>query len=85
MHLKQVFFLVGVFLGLSKAFDCLDHTILINKLHFYGTRGVAIDFIIIHLENQKQFVNIGNVTSHNSNILLGVPQGSNLGPLLFLL
>ena len=78
-------FLIGLFLDLSKAFDCIDHAILINKLRFYGIRGVAINLIISYLFNRKQFVNIGNLTSNNLDILLGVPQGSNLGPLLFLL
>ena len=78
-------FLIGIFFDLSKAFDCIDHNILINKLYFYGIRGVALDMIKSYLTNRKQFVNIDNCSSSYLDILLGVPQGSVLGPLLFLL
>ena len=71
--------------NLSKAFDCLDQNILIDKLYFYGIRGVALHFIKSFLTNRKQFVNIDNCSSSYLDILLGVPKGSNLGPLLFLL
>ena len=78
-------FLIGIFLDLSKAFDCIDHNILFDKLYFYGIRGIALDLIKSYLTNRKQYVNIENTSSSFLDITLGVPQGSNLGPLLFLL
>ena len=76
---------VGIFLDLSKAFDSLDHNILFKKLYHYGVRGIALKFIKSYLSNRKQFVHIGNVKSTTLDISVGVPQGSILGPLLFLL
>ena len=75
----------GIFLDFSKAFDTVDHNILIRKLNHYGVRGVANDWFISYLNNRRQHVSIGNVTSDNLFISHGVPQGSVLGPLLFLL
>ena len=78
-------FLISVFLDLSKAFDCIDFNILFHKLYFYGLRGTPLLLLKSYLLNRKQYVSIGNNSSEYSNIHLGVPQGSNLGPLLFLL
>ena len=77
--------LIGLFLDLSKAFDTLDHQILLNKLHLYGIRGSVLDLFKSYLTNRKQHVVIENVKSENQQIKCGVPQGSILGPLLFLL
>ena len=76
---------VGVFMDLSKAFDTLDHKILLDKLNYYGIRGVALDWFCNYLSNRRQFVNIDGTSSGQLPISCGVPQGSILGPLLFLI
>ena len=78
-------FSCGLFLDLSKAFDTVNHKILINKLKNYGIRGVAQDWLTSYLCDRKQMVYIGNVSSDQEMTTCGVPQGSVLGPLLFLL
>lgn len=75
----------GLFLDLKKAFDTLNHNILLQKLEAYGIRGIANDVIRSYLSNRTQFVAIENVRSSLRRIEVGVPQGSNVGPLLFLL
>jgi hypothetical protein len=75
----------GVFIDLQKAFDTVDHTILISKLEHYGVRGVACHWFQSYLSNRKQFVSINGYKSNNKHIVCGVPQGSVLGPLLFLI
>ena len=78
-------YMVGLFVDLSRAFDTLSHDILIEKLSKYGIRGTALDWIRSYLSNRKQFVSYGSKKSDVGNIEIGVPQGSILGPLLFLL
>ena len=75
----------GVFLDLSKAFDTLDHEILFNKLERYGIYGMALLWIKSYLSNRKQFVQFRKTCSDEQVIKCGVPQGSVLGPLLFIL
>ena len=76
---------VGIFLDLSKAFDTVDHNILLDKLNYYGIRGLALDLIKSYLSDSMQYVQYNQTNSIKRNISCGVPQGSILGPLLFLL
>lgn len=74
-----------MFCDLSKAFDCISHTILLQKLKFYNLDEKSIALIKSYLSNRKQIVKCGNRTSSKVNINIGVPQGSILGPILFLI
>ena len=73
----------GIFVDLKKAFDTVDHNILLEKLDYYGIRGVAKDWFCSSLDNRKQYVTL-NGSNPSIKILTGVLQGSILGPLLFL-
>ena len=75
----------GVFVDLQKAFDTVDHQILLAKLNHYGIRGVSNDWFKSYLSNRNQYVSINGYESGLAAINCGVPQGSVLGPLLFLL
>ena len=76
---------VGIFLDFQKAFNTVDHCILLDKSYFYGIRGQAFDWFSSYLHNHQQLVNYCGCESNLKNIKCGVPQGSILGPLLFLL
>ena len=74
-----------IFLDLAKVFDSVSHDILLKKLEYYGVRGVALDLFTSYLSNRKQLTRIGDSLSVLDLIEWGVPQGSVLGPLLFLI
>lgn len=75
----------AVFIDLKKAFDTLDHEVLLAKLAAYGVRGQANNLLRSYLSERKQFVVVNQISSSSKCIPIGVPQGSNLGPLLFLI
>ena len=74
---------INFYLDLSKAFDSLCHSILLEKLAYYDVQNKAKDLIESYLSNRKQFVQIGEIVSQVKPISMGVPQGSVIGPLLF--
>ena len=76
---------ITIFLDLSKAFDTLDHKILLSKLKYYGVNGIALKWFHSYLTNRYQYIQYNDVTSTMLTIETGVPQGSILGPLLFLI
>jgi hypothetical protein len=85
LAIEQGEFVLGVFLDFSKAFDTVNHEILLNKLDYYGIRGTANNWLRSYLFNRTQFVVYDNHKSSSKILDCGVPQGSILGPLLFLI
>ena len=75
----------GLFLDFSKAFDTVNHDILLSKLYSYGIRGNPLRWFESYLYNRNQVVKISDTISRSQTIICGIPQGSTLGPLLFLL
>ena len=75
----------GIFIDLKKAFDIVNHTILLKTLEHYGIRWVPLQWFESYFLARKQFVSVNGHSSDELEIKYGVPQGSVLGPLLFLL
>ena len=76
---------INIYLDLSKAFDTLNHDVLLYKLSYYGVEGTALKLMESYLKNRQQYVEIDGIKSELVSVKTGVPQGSILGPLLFLI
>ena len=83
--LKAQKHILGIFVDLSKAFDTIDHKILLTKLQRYGIRGNTHDLIKSYLSRRHQYTEVLGKKSESLTVEYGVPQGSVLGPLLFIL
>ncbi len=76
---------IYIFLGLFKAFDTLNHEILLQKLKYYSITGITLNLMESYMTNRKQFVIIDDIKSERLPMKTGIPQGSILGPLLFII
>ena len=76
---------LNIFFYLSKTFDTIGHTILLSKLKYYGLKGLRLNLFHSYLINRKQYTDIEDITSDILPIQIGVPQGSIVGPILFII
>lgn len=83
--LDNKMFTLGLFIDFSRAFDYVDHQLLLHKLERYGIRGIPLKLLSSYLENRTQIVKVNSVLSNSCQVIKGVPQGSILGPLLFII
>lgn len=74
---------IAILLDISKAFDTIDHSILLTKLSYYGVKNQALSWLKNYLTNRQQYISYASTTSSHSSITSGIPQGSVLGPLLY--
>ena len=74
-----------IFLALKKAFDCIDHDVSVKKMYDYGIRGHTLTWFQSYLTNRTQICKVDQTISKTRTVKCGIPQGSNLGPLPFLL
>ena len=82
-NIDKKMYTVGVFVDLKKAFDTINHNILIRKMTKYGLRGVVSNWLESYIQDREQIVQLGDSKSRSMKIMCGVPQGSVLGPKLF--
>ena len=83
--LDNVDCVVGIYLDFSKAFDIVNHDIVLQKLSMYGVQDIALEWFWDYLANRSQYVTYNAMKSTKEDITCGVSQGSILGPLLFLI
>ena len=84
-QLNNYKYTISIFMDLSKAFDVISHDILENKLNHYGFKGIFLKFLLNFIKDRKYFVHVNGLNSETKILNNGVPQGSTLGPLLFLI